>query len=45
MRNMILGSFLGFLLAAAFLAACGGAGDGGVSQATFGELERRPAPG
>lgn len=28
MRNALIGSFLGFALAAAFLAACGGSGSG-----------------
>lgn len=38
MRNVIVGSFVGFVLAAAFLAACGSSGNGGTTNATVDEL-------
>ena len=41
MRNVIVGSFVGFVMAAAFLAACGSSGDGGSTNATVNELAAR----
>lgn len=43
MRNVIIGSFVGFLLAAAFLAACGGGGGDVTSQANVEELQQQVA--
>jgi microcystin-dependent protein len=40
MRNVVIGSFVGFLLAAAVLAACGGAG-GGPTQAQLNDLQQQ----
>ena len=44
MRNIVVGSFVGFVLAAAFLAACGssGPGDGGPVAATSGAVKWTP---
>jgi len=45
MRTVIAGSFVGFVCAAAFFAACGSGGSGGngINQATIDELELRIA--
>lgn len=40
MRNIVVGTFVGFVLAAAFLAACGGSGSGS-SEATVEDLEQQ----
>lgn len=42
MRNVIVGSFVGFVLAAAFLAACGSSG-GGATRAVVDQLTQRVA--
>ena len=43
MRNVVVGSFVGFVMAAAFLAACGSGGTGGISLQTIDELSTQVA--